>query len=476
MRNLQNKIKYVWNFFLAGGVVATVALTNAFALTPSLSLSSQSGTTYGLNVSGDPNQTIFLFYHANSNPSFYTSLNIGTTNASGTYAYAFNTNTYNVVANDAIYVSVNGQNSSTLQLNNPSGSTATGTISLSQNSISLNTLQQGSILAYNISSNLNATSNNTNVATVSVNGSTIYVNGINSGTANIYVSGTNTSGQYVYGNIVVTVTGNSVNPITFSQNNITVAIGQQATTFAYNMAGNMSVSSSNTNVATTYVSGSTIYVTGVAQGTATISVNGTNTYGQNATGTLYVTVNSNSTSGNLSLSQTNLTLSPQQSKQVTAYNVYGNLSVISQNTNIATATVSGNTITVTGINPGPTYINVTGTNYNGQSVTNSIRVTVNGNSSNPGTGPWTVNVCGYSGNTWTCQNITVNDYNLYLYLQKYNQNNGWNGKYPNKWRNKRVQNIQKRIEQINKQMQKRMEEMNKRMQEINNMNNRWNDR
>lgn len=453
--------KYIFTTLIA----TSLWVTSALAVVPSLSVSSQSGTNYSLNISGDPNQSVILYFHQNTNPSVYTSMVIGSTNGSGTLSYVFNTNTYNVVANDQIYTIINSQSSAPINLNNPSGGT-NNTLSLSQTTLNLNANQQGVVTAYNMTGNLSVTSGNTNVATVYANSSNIYITGVNQGTTTITVSGTNTSNQYVTGTIQVTVSGTSTGTMSLSQTSIALNPNQQGTVYAYNIASNLNVSSSNNSVATASVSGSTINIYGVAQGTAYIYVSGTNTSNQSVSGTITVTVNGN-TNGTLSLSQTSLTLSPQQTSTIAAYNVNSSLSAVSNNNSIATVSVNGSNINIYGVSPGNVSISVSGYGVNNQYLTNTIYVTVSGTTVNPGNGPWTVNVCGYSGYKYICKNVTVNSYEEYLYLTQLNKSIGGNLKYPSKYKTRANQSIQARINLINKRMQERMNELNRRIGNIN---------
>jgi hypothetical protein len=198
-------------------VISTMAFaTLAWGATPTLTLSGQNGTQYTLNIYGDANQTAYLYYHSNSNPSVYTNLNVGTTNASGTLSYVFNTATYNTIGNDSVYVTVNGQNSTLLNLNNPN-TAATTTLSLSTISVSLYPGQTTTVSGYNVSGTLSVTSSNPNIATVSVNGANLTITGQNTGSEFLTITGTNIYGQPVTATIYVTVnTVNQNGPYTVS--------------------------------------------------------------------------------------------------------------------------------------------------------------------------------------------------------------------------------------------------------------------
>lgn len=111
-----------------------------------------------------------------------------------------------------------------------------------------------------------------------------------------------------------------------------------------------------------------------------------NTYNIPQGSLVYVLVNnqqspsvtwSTSSYSNLSLSQTNVTLSAGQTSAVTAYNSFGTLYVSSNsNSNVATATVNGNTVSFYGMNAGTTTVTIC--QNSGSSYCGMVYVTVSG--------------------------------------------------------------------------------------------------
>lgn len=80
---------------------------NVYAVNPTLSLSS-SGNNVMINVSGDPNSSVVLYY----NLSYGTqSTVLGTTNSSGFLSTYVSANSYNITSGSLVYVLVNNQQS-----------------------------------------------------------------------------------------------------------------------------------------------------------------------------------------------------------------------------------------------------------------------------------------------------------------------------------------------------------------------------
>ena len=166
-------------------------------------------------------------------------------------------------------------------------------------------------------------------------------------------------GAFAFG--IIFSIGNKAQALTLNQTNVSVTTGQNTTVYASNVYSYLLISSnSNPNVATLSISGNTINIYGVTNGSTTANVcDGNSLYSCNL---LYITVNGyGNNSGTLSLSQTNLSLSVGQTTTVTAYNNYynyGTLYVLSNsNPNVATATVSNNNlISIYGLTSGSTNV------------------------------------------------------------------------------------------------------------------------
>jgi len=204
----------------------------------------------------------------------------------------------------------------------------------------------------------------------------------------------------------------SPNGLSLSQTSLSLNVGQSATvtaTYPYysygGSASNIYISSnSNSSVASASASGSQIMVYGLIAGSTTISV--CQSSSGSACASLYVTVGGGSNCGyygcsvgGLTLSPTSLSLTVGQSASVTATSpIYGysNSVYISSNSNssVASASVSGNQVTVYGISSGSTSISIC--QSSGSSVCASLYVTVSGSNCYGGS---TYN-CGSAGNVW----------------------------------------------------------------------------
>jgi Pilus formation protein N terminal region len=158
----------------------------------------------------------------------------------------------------------------------------------------------------------------------------------------------------------------TVVPMTVSPASLSMVAGTTSTLATNNAAGALAASSSRPAVATVGVSANVVTITGVAAGSATVSVSdGITTVG------VAVTV-----VPRLTVSPTSLAMTPNTSSSITASNVSGTLSASSGNTSVATASVSGNVIAVRALASGATVVTV-----RDSSTTLTVPVTVASSSS-----------------------------------------------------------------------------------------------
>ena len=414
-------------------------------LVPYLSVSNnQNGYVQIMVYGGDPDSLVSLYTRQDSN-TWTVVTNFGQTDNLGNYSVN------QVIGNDGsgnpvqAYVTVSGTPSNIVSFApittvavpyNPCVNYSyaanncyqnTGGITLSQSNISMSTGQSQNITisSYNnqyvngVSNSYYISSNtNNSVATVSVSGNSLNVYAENPGSTTITVCGQNTEYNNSYSNACATlyVTVNGENStggtISFSPANPVVNVGQSVTVTAY--SGNSSYvnsneyfisSNSNSSIASASVSGSVITINGLNVGSTTITVCGQNTVYNNSysnsCAALYVTVNTygnNVTTGTVTFSQTNPTLSIGQSVSISlsaaATNGYYNADTFeitnNSNSSVASASISGNTITIQGLNTGSTTMtvcaNVNGyTSYSSYNNCGTLYVTVNsytGNNTN----------------------------------------------------------------------------------------------
>ncbi len=231
--------------------------------------------------------------------------------------------------------------------------------------------------------------------------------------------------------------GTNVSPVTFSQNNISLATSQSLAISLYPSIGYTFYISSNSNqsVATASISGNTITVTGMGYGSTIITVcPSVNTYpytnGISQCGTLYVSVTSSGISptpvynGNIYFTVSNVSLTQGQNQSIQIYTsntypygtnnsyLYNNGSYyVSSNTNssVVSATISGNQLSIYGLSAGNSTITVCS---NGQGSLNY----------------YSLNQCATMTITVTYNNIYgYNGYNPYPTYQQYIPATVYNG-------------------------------------------------
>lgn len=383
------------------GLVATMVLAfavPALAMSPTLSVAREgSGDNVRMNVYGDSYSQITLYRRQNTQ-LWTTVTNFGQTDQSGYFTQVFSLGSDYSNSPVEMYVTVNGQQSSTVQVY-PNGSNSNcnyynnycnncgyyncnnQTVTLSQSSLSMSVGQWASVQAYAPSNSVYISSNSNNsVVSASISGTTVNLQGLTNGYSTISVCSSGNS--YGCATLSVTVSGGSgTGSISFSQSSVTLNQNQSSTVNIYNSTGYVGVSyyissNSNPSVVSAYVTGSQLFLTGLTNGSATISV----CQNSGTCGYVYVTVSGYSSGGSFWLSQSNLNLTPGQSQTVTAYTnqtVYGTL-YLSTNTNsyVASASVSGNSIYVYANQSGSTTMTLC---YTGTSACQSLYVTVSGN-------------------------------------------------------------------------------------------------
>ena len=150
----------------------------------------------------------------------------------------------------------------------------------------------------------------------------------------------------------------STNSLTASPMALTLQVGKQGSVTLSNVHGSLKVESSNKNVATGKISSGKLIVTAKAVGTATMKVKDSRSSVK-----VTVTVTQAGTVATLSASPMALSLTPSQKATVTIANASGTLSFAVANTAIATAALSGSTLTVTGKAAGSTQITVRDSKY-----------------------------------------------------------------------------------------------------------------
>jgi hypothetical protein len=264
----------------------------------------------------------------------------------------------------SIFVTVGG---------NSSNSGSNGQVSLGQTNLNLNTNQTTSVTAYNSNGGSIYISNNSNpnVVSATLSGNTINVTGLNSGNSTVTICGNNAS-QCSF--LSITVTG-STNPVTLSQTNLTLNTNQTASVTATSNSGSIYVSNnSNSNVASLYISGNTLNITGLNSGFTTITICGNNT---SSCASLGVTVNNNSNSA-ISFSQNFITLNQYQNRIVTVFASGTPYVSSNSNPNAVSTALSGNSLNLYAQNPGTALVTICTQNSQCGTVNVTVSTTTGG--------------------------------------------------------------------------------------------------
>lgn len=379
----------------------------ALAYSPTMSVSSSGNNTTVYITGGQPYASVVISYMPFG--SSLSSTVSGQTDYSGNFTTmvqsANSSQITATVAGQQVYSNNNNNNNyNGCGYYNCGGCTyncGIGGLSLSQTSLSLTTGQSATVTAsYPIygSSNYYISSNsNSSVASASVSGSQITVYGIVSGSTSISVCVS--SGSSVCTNLYVAVSGNGScsyygcgsGSLSLSQTSLSMSAGQSSTVTVYNntYGGTPYISSnSNSAVASASVSGNSVYVTAISSGSANIYIcQG----GSSQCATLYVTVTGGYYgNGSLYFSPSSLTITSGQSSTVLVYNTtntYGSYYVSSNsNPSVASASISGSSLYVSGLVGGSTSIVVCQSGYSSSCAT--LYVTVNGSVLGANTNLW----------------------------------------------------------------------------------------
>ena len=283
---------------------------------------------------------------------------------------------------------------------------AAGTLTLSATSGTYTYPTSGTFTVSGNTGTLSVVSNNTNIATVSVSGNTVTVKpGTTAGKATITVTSAATTN---YNEKSATYTA--------TVNNGTISLSATPYTGTYdgkahNAITKVTVTPSDAKIE--YSTDGKTYsttmpkITNTSSFTVTVKASKAGYKTQTTTQTVKV----NKAAGTLTLSATSGTLTYPTNATFTASGNKGTLSVASSNTNIATASISGNTVTVKpGTTAGKATITVTSaatTNYNAKSAT--YTATVNNGTISLSATPYTGTYDGKAHNAITKVTVTPSD-------------------------------------------------------------------
>jgi hypothetical protein len=330
----------------------TTSIVNAYASTPTLSLSnSGSGDSVLVNVAGDPNSPITLYYYSTT-ASGIQSQTIGTTNSSGTFWTIMSTAVYNVSSSGSVYVRVNGQQSQNASWPYVTTSSSNGSLSLNQTGLVLSQGQTSTLTATNGSSIYLFNNTNPSVVNISINGNQINVSAnANGSTVFTVCSGSSSNCVSVY----VTVQNTNAQLLTFSQSNSTVITGQSLPISIYGGSGSYTiVSNSNSGAIQASLSGSTLTLYGNSgSGQSSITVC---TVDMSSCGIVNVSIGT-SNSSTITFSQTSPVLSIGQTVSVSLSGSSGTYSISSNsNPSSVQANISGSAVSLYGVSYGTSNV------------------------------------------------------------------------------------------------------------------------
>ena len=360
------------NTLICGALVVTVNSSTGSSGTLTLNPTSLTSLSPGQNAPVTAgNATGNLYISSNSNSSAITTGISGSTVT--VYALASGTGSLTICDQGtgmcgSVYVSVSG-----------ASNTNTSGVSLGSTNPTLNIGQSQSISIFaNSGASSFTISGNTNPTVVSpnVNGSILYLIGLAAGTSTVTVC--QISSSYC-ATAFVTVNTSGSSAVSLSQTTVNLNSGQSATVIINSGSGSYYLSgNTNPTAAVATVTGSNLYISGAGNGSASVTV--CQTGNSSLCGAVSVVVGSSS--GGLTFSNANPTLTSGQNLTITIYppTTYSGSYVISGNTNTAAATPSlnGSTLTLTGNGTGSTVITVCQT---GLTVCGTINATTSGSAS-----------------------------------------------------------------------------------------------
>ena len=350
---------YYTRLFLSLALVFGLIDVAHAALIPSITLTTNSGnnTVQIATFGADPNASVMFYYPSTSG---YQSVNLGTTNGSGSLNTSIGLTTYSINAGSPVYVMVDGQPSQSAAW--PSAVVSSATLPLSQTTLTMN-IGQTAVITAPVSATLSMTNNtNPSAAGVSINGNSITVSAFAYGATNITICG----GNIGCGVIVITVLSNTSNQtaVTFNQTPVTVSVGQSQAVQINGTAPFYVSTNSNTGVATAIVSGSTLTVGGISAGSTNLSIcsSASNSTTCNTLPVIVTPISANTTATtSITFGQNEIDIALGQSQTVPIHGGTSNSYILSGNSspsNVTASITNGNTLNVTGVAFGSSNISV----------------------------------------------------------------------------------------------------------------------
>lgn len=226
-------------------------------------------------------------------------------------------------------------------------------LSFSQNNFTVAVGQGTTVTVSGGSGSYSITSNSEpSVASAILSGNSISISPLEVGTTNVDVCDTNGN----CGTLYITVSSSSSNgSIYFSTTNPTMTIGQIINVTVSGGSGYYVTGDSNPSIASQSLSGTTLTVSAITDGTTAITVCSTS----NGCGTLDITVGSSATNGgDVAFGVSNPTLAVGQSLDVSLSGASSYYVSSNSNTNISETSINGSTLDLYGENAGTDSLTV----------------------------------------------------------------------------------------------------------------------
>lgn len=327
---------------------------NTLAATPTLTLASASdGDSVQLTITGDTNSNV-VFYYTKTGTGLQMNY-LGKTSSGGSFSTSLSTASYGITGNTVVYVTVNGVKSNDAAW--PSLSAAS-VLSLSQTSLVLPLGNSSTITAYNNGTNFIYLSSNSNppVVNVTIDGNSITLKALNYGSTVVTVcAGTGTPSC---ASVYVTVQNTGGTALAFSQNNPTVASGQNISITVTGGTGTYTLlNNANPSIIQASLSGNAVALsTNSSSGSSSVTVCSSD---MSSCGMINAVVGNVSSTG-LTFSMTNPTMTIGQSLSITiSGGAGGNYSVFSNtNTTAVSAYISNNSLVLTANSGGSATVTV----------------------------------------------------------------------------------------------------------------------
>ncbi len=314
------------------------------------------GDNVQLSVTGDPNSSVLLSYNETGVGPQITSL--GTTDANGSFTTTISSSGYNIASGTIVHVLIGGTGGpSSPNVTWPAVTSSTA-LAFTPAALVLTVGQSGTITANNTGGNALYLSNNSNpsIANASISGANITVTGnvVGQTTLTLCSVGTSSSCPTVF----VMVEQSGASQLTLSQTNVNIPSGQNVQVTVSGGSGMYQIqNNSNAAVIGATMSGSVLTLsTSANTGAASILICTTDT---TICGVVTATAASAS-SVVTSFSNTSPSIAAGSSMAINIYGLAGATYYVSTNSNpqIAQANVTGNIVTVNGLESGNTVLTV----------------------------------------------------------------------------------------------------------------------